>query len=322
MEVAEKLWKNTIAGEEIDLFPGRLAEFFVNRPAKIAERAKIFLPHIFWRWYFLESEIYEGTNPYFNLKDLQEIEKWPEDGQFFPQPEIEKTGENNYTVSVNLDYISFEEQPLIVDLKNILDKKKIIYNYDNKYRSDLDFLSNYCRKQGLSKDDLSINKINQLIEIYLEKNLDEWYDQDPFSQQAFTKESWNRFWKQIIKEIGQSKDYSTERLLDSFISRMRQFFSDYGLKSDEFSENKFGEKNFGAESFFFFWINFTHYILLPFSFYLLLLAPGFLDKECFQNDIDEITNHSYADPIPIYSACSYLFFTNFGKKAFVFLESV
>ncbi|MFH1838382.1 MAG: hypothetical protein ABH808_02735 [Candidatus Kuenenbacteria bacterium] len=318
MKVSEKLWENTSASGALNIFPGQLGEFFINCNVKISEKTKTFLPHIFWRWYFLECEYQEGTNPYFYLEDLQKKEKWPCDGQFFAQPEIEETKKNNYNISITVDYISFEEQPLIIDLKNILDGKKLIYNYDNKYRSDLNFLVNYCQKQGFNSDNLDINKINQLIKIYLEKNLEEWYNKDILFQEAFTKESWNRFWKKIIKEIGQNKNYNTEQLINNFTLRISQFFPNYNFKlSLDESGDIFKKEKFSSMFFFSFWFNFAYYILLPFSFYLLLLAPAFLDKKCFQQDVNEILNrNNYQDPLPIYAACSYIYFTPFGKKVF------
>ena len=65
-----------------------------------------------------------------------------------------------------------------------------------------------------------------------------------------------------------------------------------------------------------FWINLTAHLVLPFSLYLHLLAPTFLDQDEFNLQVEDILTHSYSEPMPFYTAFSYLGLTRFGKDIF------
>lgn len=318
MKTSEKLWENTNALDGLNIFPGLLGEFLIESREKTIEKTKKFLPYIFWRWYFLECEYRQGTNPYLNLDYLRKIEKWPKDGQFFAQPELKEISQDKLDISINLDYISFEEQPLFIDLKNILTNDKLIFNFDKRYHNDLDFLVGYWRKNDFGNY-FSSDKLQNLIKVYFEKNLKEWYEEDNFIQKAFTLESWFFFWQKTIKDINQKKDYNTEELNNDFFGRMRQFFPEYGYLLEELDTNpKLLEKeNFSGASYFNFWFRFSCKLLLPFSLYLHLFAPVFLDQRLFRDDIKKILNYDYQDPLFLCSACSYLYLTPFGQKIFI-----
>lgn len=316
MKISEKFWQNTKALSSLNIFPGLLGEFLVGSQKEALKRVKKFLSHIFWRWYFLECEYSSGTNPYFNLEHLRKIEKWPKDGQFFPRAKIEEVDQNKCNISIVLDYISFEEQPLFIDLKNVLVGTQKVFNFDEKYHSDLDFLVKYCLENNFGKY-LSLNQIHKLIKIYFEKNLKNWYEKDNFIQEAFTLESWLFFWREILENINQRKHYNTEELNDDFFGRMRQFFPDYGYRSEELGANSaLTKRNFSTVSYFNFWLNFAYNFLVPLSLYLNLLAPTFLNQLSFKDDIKDILKYNYKEPMPIYAPCSYLYLTPFGRKAF------
>ncbi|NCP45548.1 MAG: hypothetical protein GW818_03760, partial [Flavobacteriales bacterium] len=139
-------WDETEIGTILILFPGEINQFLSHATPQEILRAKEYLPLILWRWYFLKSEI-DNLSPYMYLDWRREVENWPKTGQFIPKAELTMPKPDNQEnhkpkvkIDINIDYISFDEMPLFVDLKNSLEKRPFQYEFDSKYKIEVETL--------------------------------------------------------------------------------------------------------------------------------------------------------------------------------------
>lgn len=322
MDIDTEKWQNSRISQPLQIFNGLLAEKIINNGGpRAVKQANKFLPHIFWRWYFLESEHNPGISPYLELFNIRSIEKWPPKGQFFPQVSLQNANTKKFNVNINVDYISFEEQPLLVDVKQILDQKDPTHQYDKKYLADTKFLaSEYLKTSQPIEKFFQTKNLYWLIDFYLNYHLTEWYNDHPLIKEAFTLNSWLFFWHKHLADIKVKEFYNSAEIINDYTKRMRAFFPEYSLTVDEMiDENQMRELDsyeFRIQSFYEFGLKFSYHILLPFSLYLHLLAPVFIENDQFDQDVKDLLTHSFVDPLPIYTICSYLSLTYFGQKIF------
>jgi hypothetical protein len=115
--------------------------------------------------------------------------------------------------------------------------------------------------------------------------------------------------------INDEEDLSSERILDKFVHRVRSFYPDFGVTSEEL--RKVEElPDFKTGPYVIFWINLSAHLILPFSLYLHLLVPSFLDQYEFDLQVEDILTRPYSEPMPFCTAFTYLGLTKFGKDIF------
>lgn len=317
MKIPEKKWGKSKVEQILNIFPGRLSEILSKIHGIKTKNLEKFSPHIFWRWYFLENLHCQHSNPFYGMDHIKKIENWPASGMFFPQIKAKMAGDG-VDFDCKVDFINFKEQPLIVDLQRKLAGKTLLYDFDEPYRKDLKFLAGKIVNKGIYPDDISSKKnLKWLIEEYLDYKLDHYYRVDPFVSNSFSTESWRHLWREIIETMRDENDFSSERILDKVVNRIRLFYPDFGLTSDEIkNENEEELPDFKAGPYVIFWINISAHLIVPFSLYLHLLAPTFLDQLEFEQQVEDILTHTYSEPMPFYTAFSYLGLTDFGKDIF------
>lgn len=311
MKVHQKLWKNANINKGLYLFPGQLGEFLeITTPAAIV-RAQNFLPHIFWRWYFLENGIEDRLTPYQYLQSCRRWEGWPDKGQFFPKPKITVASSNKVQIDLTVDYISFEEQPLLVDLDRALEGKDLILDYGKDYSKDILFLAKRFKGQKINP--------KYIAGFYLNHKISSWYENDELIRTSFKKSEWIEFWRLTLKKISRNEFYDTSDLNDRYVEAFRRYFPDHGLTNEEM---KFAAKKrkkvslkdeYQGAGYYHFWLGVSTNFIVPLSLYLHLLAPVFIDRQNFKDDIKDLLENYYDDPIPIYSPCTFISFTPFGK---------
>lgn len=310
MRVSDKFWRKTKIGQILYLFPGQIGEFLQEGAAAQITQAEKFLPLIFFRWYFLESGLENCIPPYFFLEACRELEKWPKKGQFFPQASISSIGKE-LNVKVNVDYISYDEQPFLVDVKRYKQGEEAIYFFDQKYKDDIKSMARIVDKK---------EKDEKIVALYLEYLLGTWFNQDEEVNEAFEKDEWIDLWKSLLTSAGKKEGISTEVLLDRFVDKMRQIDKDFAMTSRELEPeyNEKGDSRYQAKSLqlYNFWLNLSFNLLIPLSCYMHLTAPVFAERENFRRDVLDLLSNFWQDPIPIHSPCSRLFLTNFGKMVF------
>lgn len=307
MQIKDDLWKNTKIGGALSFFPGILGEFLQQATPAEAIRAEKFLAHIFWRWYFLEG-IYEKIAPYDHLLWRKEVEGWPKQGQFFPKPSIVtkmQEGKPVIKIDIEVDYISFNEQPLLIDIEKCLAGEDLLYKYDARYQEDIKALMPLVQPF----DPLST------MTTYLVFTLNNWHQNDQFALQCFSQNEWLSFWRRLFSKM-QSKDgLGTDEILDAFVAKVRQVFPGYGLSSNElknYSLEKSPKIKFEVQHAF--WVMFALYFLLPLSLYTHLLAPLYVDQNLFHDDVEELLKNYYNDPMPLLAPCTAVSLTGFGDK--------
>lgn len=171
--------KKTEITRYLSSFPGILGEFLQETTPQEILRAEKFLPHIFWRWYMLAQPPH-NISPYHDLEWLQKRENWPKDGQFFPKPSLKIAKTNDpfllvtkfpkVQIDITVDYISFDEQPLIVDVIHTLDGKQLQYHYDKQYTQAISYLVILCEKEKLTVNNIKEDPKLLLIRQNLKQN--------------------------------------------------------------------------------------------------------------------------------------------------------
>jgi len=319
-------WDETEIGTILILFPGEINQFLSHATPQEILRAKEYLPLILWRWYFLKSEI-DNLSPYMYLDWRREVENWPKTGQFIPKAELTMPKPDNQEnhkpkvkIDINIDYISFDEMPLFVDLKNSLEKKPFQYEFDSKYKIEVETLGKYLTKK-VCDEFLENNNLNEIIEYYFVYCLFSWREENKDIQKAFSLEQWLIFWQKTMQKIqlrGQN-EYGSDKLSDSFVREMRFTIKDYGVLTSQLEGELRGDRKH-VRQWGLFWYDFCHFFLVPFSCYLPLLAPYFGLRENFNDDIKDILKNYHETPTPLYSAFNSLKFTPFGKSFFTNFE--
>lgn len=315
MYVAKNKWGRTEIGKILVIFPGQMNEMLQYTTPQEIVRAQSNLSIILWRWYFLQTKVFDSS-PYFYLEWRKEVERWPKKGIFLPNTSLTMPKETEerkpkIKIDISVDYISFAEQPFLVDFKNVRRNLPFRYQFDKKYETDLTNLTIVLHQDSDQK----------LIELYFAYCLLGWYHIDTFIPQVFSHKDWFSFWYGIIKDIAKNKEngLTTDDLIDRFVIKMRSKFSNYSALSEELNDlehirSKGNEKK--SRQWAQFWYDFSYFFLLPFSWYLPLIAPLFSSQENFRSDIQDILEKYYDGQSPLHGPPNSLFFTTFGKEFF------
>lgn len=310
MTIPKRLWQQTQSGLIVSIFTGQFGEILQSvNPTKF-ERARTFLPFIFWRWYFLQRET-DNFTPYQLLKEQQFIENWPAGGLFLPLPGLVLTHAQpekaSCQIAVNLDFISFDDQPLIIDIRNLHQGVPFKFQFDRKYQDDLSRLAKITAKDETAKS---------ILEKYFLFRTEDFYTDNPLYPQVFSLKNWQDYWLGEFLQIGQ-QEYGTDTLSDRFTRKMRKMFPEFGCTNEELKKIKSNSvPKIQERSHYLFWVEFLHHLLIPLSLYTNLLAPIFTDRETYWADIDDLLNNYYDDPMPMYCPPTALALTAFGQKIF------
>lgn len=311
MNIPDIKWQQSEIQHHLKNFSGVIGQFFKQTTTIQIQRMEKFLPFIFWRWFHLSPD---GSipSPYQNLNLISKLEGWPKNGQFLCIPQVEMKEENKLNVCLTVDFISFGQQPILVDLLNMQSKKPLKYTFGSDYFKDLIKLSEILEDQAI--DICDKNNLTTISEIYLTQILLTWYKKDNFIHTGFSQKEWLNFWQDILRRITQTHYFDTQFILDPFIDIMRQAIPDYGLKNNQL-DNKFADKT-QLLSTFIFWVNLNRFLIIPLSLYSGLLAPNFVEPENFYEDIKDFLESDYKDATSLFCPATFISATDFGKMVF------
>lgn len=172
MKIQDLKWKQTKISNALYLFPGELGQILQETNPRSIVRAEKFLSYIVWRWYFLVRPIEtERFTPYIMLNVYRIKENWPKNGQFLPSSKI-SIKDKRLQIDITVDYISFDEQPFLQDLKNFQAGKPFSFTFDKDYQESIEKLAKHRQRNNFSNREIPM--------LYLEQNLMEWYIETKF----------------------------------------------------------------------------------------------------------------------------------------------
>lgn len=312
MNIPENRWQKSEVGNHLRNFTGIIGQFTQTSTASRIQKVEKYLPFIFWRWFYLYPNGRDLPSPYLNLSLVKVIEDWPKNGQFLCIPQVNMKTENKLEVSLTVNYITFEEQPILVDLHNTYNRKPLKHTFGLDYPNDLRKLSEILKDQQI---DLNNPKnLSFILDTYLIQTLLTWYKEDQVIQLGFSQKAWLNFWQEILKQICQTDYFDTQHILDPFIETMRQAIPDYGLRTNQLDINLADKPQYLSTLLF--WVNLNRFLIIPFSLYSHLLAPNFMEAENFYEDIKDFLENDQKDATSLFCPATFISPTNFGKIVF------
>lgn len=311
MNIPDSKWQESEVRHHLKNFPGVIGQFFKQTTTSQIQRLEKFLPFIFWRWFYLFPDE-KIQSPYQNLNLIKKIEDWPKNGQFLCIPQVDMREENKLNITLTADFITFEQQPILIDLLNICNQKPLKYHFGSDYFRFLIKLSEILTDQKI--DTYDKNNFITIFEIYLTQILLTWYKEDNPVQVGFSQKAWLNFWQEILKQICQTDYFDTQHILDSFIEIMRRVIPDYGLMTNQLNINTADKPQYLST--FIFWVNLNRFLVIPFSLYWNLLAPNFMESENFYEDVKDFLENDYKDPTLLFCPSTFISATDFGKIVF------
>lgn len=311
MNVPNSKWQRSEVGQHLRNFPGVIGQFTQTSTTSRIQKVEKYLPFIFWRWFFLYPNGRDLPSPYLNLSLVKVIEDWPKNGQFLCIPQVNMKTENKLEVSLTVDYITFEEQPILVDLRNTYNRKPLKYNFGLGYANDLGKLSEILKGQQI--DINNPKNFNLILDTYLIQTLLTWHKEDLSIQLGFSQKAWLNFWQEILKQTCQTDYFDTQFILDPFIEIMRLAIPGYGLKTNQLDKKLADTSQY--LSVYLFWVHLNRFLIIPFSLYWNLLAPSFMEPENFYEDTKDFLDQDYKDATSLFCPATFISATGFGKIA-------
>lgn len=275
MEIDDKKWQQSQVSRTLKVFVGHICENLESsKNPKGIFALKSQINYIFWRWYFLQDHVLDDSSPYFLMENYAKYEHWPVGGMFRPQAMFESnnTGINSLNVTIDIDFISFNEQN---------DQKDVTEEYVNNF---------------------------------IENNLKSWYDSRKYIQLSFTSDQWYKFWQDVLQKakIGKIDGVGSEVILEDFVKKVRIIDPKYGLVESEIDDDPHNIVKIAqwVE----FWSDFCIYWLWPLSGQMSIIAPWFVDRINYQDDIDSILETGNISSSMWTSPPSNVLLTSFGQK--------
>lgn len=322
MKILQTQWDKSEVGRLLHIFTGFISHTLEHATPQQLIRAQHHLPLIFWRWYFLlmKSSHMNNTSPYFHAIWRKDVENWPSAGMFLLQAHLtfsHTADQPQVTTEVTADYISFHEQPLLIDLKRNIAGMPRLFVFDQKYASDIAELSTMCQliNMGVNAKDFDITVLSNYLDLCFLR----WREHNEDIKRAFRLEEWLFMWRDILQKIydrDASVGYGSDELNTTLVLWMRAHGDkQYGYLPDELDESK-RIRNKRALQWTDLWTDFAYFVLVPFSWYTLLLVPVFTDQQIFEKELHESLNGYYENLSPLHSAFNTLHMTPFGKTFF------
>jgi len=197
------------------------------------------------------------------------VEKWPKNGQFIPHAQLhlnsptKKDGLAQLRIDITIDYISFDEMPILVDCQNKKHNKPLRYEFDEKYEADI---------KGLLQTEQTSDATNQdQISRYIKFCLFHWHFTSHEIQKGFSEKQWFHFWSELLLDIYENREegFDCEVLMDTFVAHMRKTVGQYGVTAGELKtfekNNHQGVSPERLHQWSMSWIDFAYFFLIPFS---------------------------------------------------------
>lgn len=325
MHIPQRTWDKTHIGQLFQIFPGLINDKLQHSTPQQLMRAQEHISLIFWRWYFflIHTSFINNNTPYMYAMWRKTIEKWPPEGMFLPQVTLElKKNTNTPTVQtqIHIEYISFHEQPLLIDLHRLRKGLSPIYTFDSRYPKDVSNLASLMQEIGINKKTKETDYI--ILCNYIDTCLLSMWIAHPDISKACTQEQWLTMWENILHSLlktDEDQGFGSNKLEETYIDLMRIGLnsSSYGYTSTELQNLK-GKRPSSkrAAQWRDLWAYTAYFILVPLSTYTQLIAPVFTDQENFHCDIQDVLDSYYDAITPLHGPFNTLHITPFGKKIF------
>ncbi|MBU0974678.1 hypothetical protein KKD03_03185 [Patescibacteria group bacterium] len=327
LNIPQSKWDNSNISRALASFPGQILTYVKKTDAAAILRLEQWLSIILWRWYFLVNDSLT-TSPYLYLIWRHDLENWPKESQFLV---IAKTNfiDQKINITLDVDAIDFNQQPLLVDLLNVKSKinsktnlffpndsvyTKLIENLKLEFTKDVKDIKGFTENKNPNKLDQSQIQLTKKIVVYL---LDEWHKTDEIINKSWTKVEWQGLWSWVFSFIQKEDELTSEMFSDKIIKHTRKTMPTFGLTGQEMEQMEQNNASYSrsqASSQFMFWLNCTRFFTLPLSWYLHLVAPVFLEQLNFDQDIKDTLTNFFEDPILLFNPFSAISLTSFGSQ--------
>lgn len=337
MQVDSKLWRKTNISHILNIFTGKVAEKVTtlsDLPPKLREMLNVAVQHLFRRWYFLKLAPNEENTPASMIDYFKQIEKWPKDGQFLIKPQF--TQKANLEIELDVDYISFAEQPLIIDLPKSSKEADLYWQYDQIYIKTVEHIKKILKsesiilKQGMYPKPEILRTV-WLTFIYAIWGF--WWVGDPFIKNSFSLDQFVNTLQSFLKQAEKQgeRGVGIDEIIDVIVVSVRKKYPDWAYTTIELEKKeKYGlppQRNkwvqMKAETFYMLGVNFDRYFLTPLSQYFNVIEPYYMEVSDWDLDFEELLRSPAADPsIFLAKPAASFILTPFGKMWLKYYENI
>ena len=331
MQVQQAFWQNTNIQTILNIFTGKMAEQLVTATPEITENLNKHLHHIFRRWYFLSLSPTEESSAADMLEYYKTIEKWPKNGQFLIRPQLVQRA-TKIDIELDVDYILFTEQPLLIDVRKRLSgqKQDLFFPYDEVYKNLVQRVVKTLQTLGvktLGDKGFTIQELQAVWSATITAICAMWMEFDPFIGNRFTLKEFIVLWEGFLKDAFE-RDVVIDDVMNTIVLAVRQTYPGWAYTIDELEKKEqqhminratdmvkkeaFNEMQ--TTTFYTLGLSLDRYFLTPLSLYLPLIRTHYTDLLCWEKDMKEALSHPKADIHYIFSdPCSAFRLTNFGE---------
>ncbi len=320
MQIRQSFWQETNIQTILNIFTGKMAEELTHVSPSIIENLNKHIHHIFRRWYFLSLSPTEESSAADMLEYYQTTEKWPKNGQFLIKPQLVQLGAK-VTIELDIEYVSFTEQPLLQDIQKRLSSKQeaLFFPHDDVYRDLVERVIKILQILDittLGEKEFTLQELQAVWSATITSLCTMWIEFDPFICKRFTLEEFVKLWEGFLKDALEH-DIVIDDVMDTIVLAVREEYPEWAYTIDELQEQERRKKRpdkMQGTTFYTLGICLDRYFLTPLSIYLLLIRTHYTDLTCWEKDMEETLSHPKADIHYLFSdPCSAFNLTSFGK---------
>lgn len=173
------------------------------------------------------------------LEYYKVIEKWPKNGQFFIHPQLVIDG-SKVDINLDVDYMSFMEQPLLKDARNKLagQKQELLFVHDEIYKDLTRRVAETLKILGvesLGQEKFTIHELQAVFSATITAICDMWMEFDPFIGNGFTLQEFVALWKGFLKD-GLKGDVIVDDVIDTIVFAVREKYPGWAYTIGELEE--------------------------------------------------------------------------------------
>jgi hypothetical protein len=319
MHIKQSFWQETNIQTILNIFTGKMAEQLSHATPEVIENFNRHIHHIFRRWYFLSLSPTKESSAADMLEYYKTIEKWPKNGQFLIRPQLVQQ-ETNVTIELDIDYISFAQQPILQDIRRTLSGKKVdlFFPHDKIYQDLVQRIIKVLYAldiKTLGEKEFTLQELQAVWSATITALCSMWMEFDPFIGNRFTLKEFIKLWEGFLKDA-LDQDVVIDDVMDTIVIAVREEYPGWAYTIDELQEQEKKKKRpdkMQGTTFFTLGICLDRYFLTPLSTYLLLIRIHYTNLTCWEKDIEEALSHPKADIHYLFSdPCSAFRLTNFG----------
>lgn len=328
MQVDPKLWRQTHISHTLNIFTGQVAEKLTTLSdisPKLREMLNVATQHLFRRWYYLKLAPNEDNTPSSMLDYYKQIEKWPANGQFSIKAQfIQKTKPE---IELDVDFISFMEQPLIIDLSKFSKEANFYWQYDQIYKKTIEHVKKILKSENIilqQEVDVNSEILRTVWLTFIYAIWGFWWAEDPFIKNSFSLDQFISVCRSFLRQAYKQSELGVgvDGVINTIVEFVRKNYPGWAYTTFELEEKEkrglVGRIEKGAEmeaeTFYMLGVNLDRYFLTPLSQYLNVIEPYYMEISDWDLDFEELLKSPAADPsIFLAKPASSFILTPFGK---------